>query len=301
MATQLEDTALAVKEPEQLTAKEVRAQVNLVQDVMKAVMQNGTHYGKIPGCGDKPTLLKPGAEKLASTFRLAISPEVEDMSTKDAIRYRIRAMISHQVSGAFLGAGVGECSSNEEKYCWRNAVCQEEYADTPEDRRRIKYKSSYGKVQKVNQVRTNPADLANTVLKMAKKRALVDGILTVCGASDIFTQDIEDMPEELLHADKPKAQQPIQAPVQATQPEGPEPVCGKCGGPLKYIPDGIAKSGKNAGKPYTAFWICSNDKWSIKDSEWKKVATASVPEPMPEYSDGSDPDPFMEREPGMEG
>jgi len=74
MATEREALEI-VHEPEQLTAKEVRAQVNLVQEVMKAVMQNGTHYGKIPGCGDKPTLLKPGAEKLASTFRLAINPE----------------------------------------------------------------------------------------------------------------------------------------------------------------------------------------------------------------------------------
>ena len=206
-AAQLEETAVAIREPEQLTAKEVRAQVNLVQEVMKAVMQKGTHYGTIPGCGDKPTLLKPGAEKLASTFRLAISPEVEDLSTKDMCRYRIRAMITHQVTGQFLGAGVGECSGLEEKYYWRNAVCDEEYNDTPEDRRRIKYKKSYDKISKLKQVRTNQADVANTVLKICKKRALVDGILTVTGASDIFTQDIEDMPEELLDHPKPKATQ----------------------------------------------------------------------------------------------
>jgi hypothetical protein len=41
----------------------------------------------------------------------------------------------------------------------------------------------------------NPADYYNTVLKMAKKRAHVDAILTATAASDIFTQDIEDMPE----------------------------------------------------------------------------------------------------------
>jgi len=39
---------------------------------------------------------------------------------------------------------------------------------------------------------TNPADQFNTVLKMAKKRAHVDAVLTVTAASDIFTQDIED-------------------------------------------------------------------------------------------------------------
>ena len=30
---------------------------------MGAAMKDGEHFGKIPGCGDKPTLLKPGAEK----------------------------------------------------------------------------------------------------------------------------------------------------------------------------------------------------------------------------------------------
>ena len=38
------------------------------------------------------------------------------------------------------------------------------------------------------------ADTYNTVLKMAKKRAQVDATLTVVGASDILTQDLEDLP-----------------------------------------------------------------------------------------------------------
>jgi hypothetical protein len=40
----------------------------------------------------------------------------------------------------------------------------------------------------------NPADYFNTCLKMAKKRALVDAVLTSTAASDIFTQDIEEDP-----------------------------------------------------------------------------------------------------------
>ena len=39
----------------------------------------------------------------------------------------------------------------------------------------------------------NPADHYNTVLKMAKKRALVDAVLTSTAASDIFTQDLEEI------------------------------------------------------------------------------------------------------------
>jgi len=288
--------SVTIHEPEQLTAKDIRAQVNLVQEVMKAVMQTGTHYGKIPGCGDKPTLLKPGAEKLASTFRLAINPEIEDMSTKDMIRYRIRAQISHQISGAFLGAGVGECSSNEEKYCWRNAVCQEEFDQTPEDRRRMKWKRSYNKTECVQQVRTNPADLANTILKMAKKRALVDGILTVCGASDIFTQDIEDMPEELREK---KTEE------QGQQTAGPQ--CPICKGSMNLIPAGVSKTKKDKeGNPlkYGAFWKCTakDCKGNMRDSDWKKQSAPQQQE-MGTYSD-HEPEPDLSglpRDPGQEG
>jgi hypothetical protein len=47
------------------------------------------------------------------------------------------------------------------------------------------------------QVRTVPDDLGNTVLKMAKKRAQIDMTLTALGVSDLFNQDIEDLPAEL--------------------------------------------------------------------------------------------------------
>lgn len=39
----------------------------------------------------------------------------------------------------------------------------------------------------------DPYNIDNTVLKMAKKRALVDAALLVASLSDIFTQDLEDM------------------------------------------------------------------------------------------------------------
>lgn len=190
---------LTVIENQPLTAAQVRTQVNTIQEIMKAVMKPGTHYGTVPGCGDKPTLLKPGAEKLLATFRIAVDPSVEDMSTHDCFRYRVicRGVLP---SGEIVGAGVGECSTDEEKYKWRSAVCDEEFNATQEDRRRNQWKKGgYGKpAYQVKQVRTNPADLANTVLKMAKKRAQVDLTLTATGASDIFTQDIEELPPEFL-------------------------------------------------------------------------------------------------------
>ena len=183
-----------------LTAVEIRAQVNLIQEVMKAVMKDGHHYGQIPGAGNKPVLFKAGAEKLLFTFRLSADPEIEDLSTGDVIRYRVRCKV-YDRAGAYLGAGVGECSSDEEKYRWRAAVCKEEFEETPEDRRRMKYaRRRDGGAYRIAQVRTMPADLANTILKMAKKRAQIDAALTVTAASDIFAQDLEDLPEELREA-----------------------------------------------------------------------------------------------------
>jgi hypothetical protein len=191
---------LVVYDVKPLRAVDVRAQVNLIQEVMKSVMQKDQHYGVIPGAGNKPTLFKAGAEKIMSTFRLAADPEVEDMSTELVIRYRVKCKLI-SAAGTFVGAGLGECSSAEEKYAWRGIVSEDEWNATDEADRRTKFRRD----GKVKQVRTNPYDLSNTILKMAKKRALVDAVLTVTGASDIFTQDIEDMPTEVLNQKPPVA------------------------------------------------------------------------------------------------
>ena len=200
------------KQDEALTASEIRAQVNRLQEGLQAVMKKDVHYGTIPGCGDKPALFKPGAEKILSTFRIAIEPIVTDLSTTDESHYRIETRATSMVSGSYLGSGIGEASSNEEKYRWRKAVCDEEFDATPEDRRRIKWSKGQQKAYQTKQVRTNSADIANTVLKMAKKRALVDACLTMTAASDCFTQDIEDMPAELAAniggEQKPSIKQP---------------------------------------------------------------------------------------------
>lgn len=176
----------------QITAGEVRDQVRLIQEVMQSVMKKDTHYGVIPGC-KQPSLYKAGSEVLLTTFRIGTRIRIEDASTADCARYRVIVEGFHQSTGMILGEGVGECSSSEEKYKWRKAVCDAEFDATPEGMRRLKYgNKGGGGYYTVKQVRTEPADQANTVLKMAKKRAQIDFTLTATAASDIFTQDIED-------------------------------------------------------------------------------------------------------------
>jgi hypothetical protein len=210
-----------VQYQEPQTALSIRAQVNLIQEVMQAVMKKEVHYGTIPGT-PKPTLFKPGAEVLCATFRIAPSYRIEDLSTGDVARYRVVCVGTHQATGIVLGEGAGACSSGEEKYKWRKAY-DKEWDATPEDRRRVKHGRDYSN----KQVRTEPADLDNTILKMACKRAQVAMTLNVTAASDIFTQDIEDLPEELRHAEDappPEVKKPqSKSSKTAPQPESSAP------------------------------------------------------------------------------
>lgn len=167
-----------------------------VQQVLKSVMIANTHYGVIPGT-DKPTLYKAGAEVLCMTFRIADEYQVEDLSAAGVNRYRVRCIGRHQQSGVELGSGMGEASTSEEKYRWRKAVCKEEFEATAADMRRTKYGRKQGGFYTTEQVRTESADLANTVLKMACKRAKMAMVLSVTAASDCFAQDLEDLDDTL--------------------------------------------------------------------------------------------------------
>lgn len=173
-----------------MAVADIISHVALVQEVMRAVMKPDVHYGVIPGT-DKPTLYKQGAEVLCMAFRVADSYQVEDLSTADVVRYRVTCTGVHQMNGLVLGTGMGEASSGEEKYKWRKAW-DEEFDATPANLRRIKS----GKY-KTKQVRTEPADLANTILKMANKRAKIAMTINVTACGDMFGQDLEDMDEAL--------------------------------------------------------------------------------------------------------
>jgi hypothetical protein len=191
LQTQQPVGALASQASGRMAVADIISHVALVQEVMRAVMKQDVHYGIIPGTGDKPTLYKQGAEVLCMAFRVADAYVVEDLSTADTVRYRVTCKGIHQTTGVVLGSGMGEASSGEEKYKWRKAF-DDEFNATPENLRRIK-KGKYT----TKQVRTDPADLANTVLKMANKRAKVAMTINVTACGDMFGQDLEDMDEAL--------------------------------------------------------------------------------------------------------
>ena len=188
-----EQTALATRQPTELTVDQLVAQADLVHSAMDRAMKPNQHYGVIPGTG-KPSLLKPGAEKLGFLFRLAPRYEISMSNMERGHReYRVICSLHHMPTENYSGAGVGSCSTMETKFRYRWQGGQ-----------RVEY--------------DNPADYYNTVLKMAKKRAHVDAILTATAASDCFTQDVEDTQREKQRPapqrreeDTPPTAEPLQA------------------------------------------------------------------------------------------
>lgn len=192
----------------QMPVAVLKEQVQIIQQLLDGVMKKGVHYDAIPGTGKyengkyiegKPVLLKAGVEKINMVCRIGSDPEIDRESDGFDTHFHIKARMFDIRTGNTLGYGVGEGSTNESKWAWRKAVCHEEYEATLETHRRIHWQKKYKKnfkdpdeFESVEQVRQNPADIINTVLKMAVKRAEVDGCRKVTACSDVFDQDLDE-------------------------------------------------------------------------------------------------------------
>lgn len=210
-----------LRTPGPLEFRDIRKNTQLVKKALQEVMVEKVDYGKIPGCGDKPGLFKPGAEKLMLMFKLGAFPETKNESdSNDVMKYVTRTKIVHLPTGIELCVGLGCASTDEEKYKWRRAVSEAEWEATPDERRRLKY---LREGDPTKQVRTNPADIENTVLKMSKKRSVVDAVIMATAATDIFNQGEDDIIIDIeeSRAAQPKKLQTKEPQKVHTQPELP--------------------------------------------------------------------------------
>ena len=175
------------------TAADVVSAHKAVTALIQEALVDGEDYGLIPGT-KRPTLLKPGAERLTIAFGAhaefeIVQQEVDhDRPVKwskrswewgqkrgekiwstvvgeslGLYRYVIRCRLIRP-DGRVIGEGMGTCCSLESKYVDR------------------------------------PRETENTILKMAKKRAHVDAVLSMAGLSDRFTQDVEETVDAVVPA-----------------------------------------------------------------------------------------------------
>jgi len=197
-----------------VNADELVARLAVIREAQEKAMVKDVDYGVIPGT-DKPTLYKPGSEKLGVLFQLDVQLENEKTwGPGDHLTVMSRATVFHAPTGSRLGYGEGLCTTRERKYavrkleracpaCGKAAVIKgkAEYGGgwlcwKKRDGCGAKYQDGDPDIegQEVGEIE-NPdlPDLWNTVVKMAEKRARVDAVLAVTGASALFTQDAEDM------------------------------------------------------------------------------------------------------------
>ena len=261
--------------PETLTR-----QLTLLQQVMRRVMQEGEHYGIIPGC-QKPSLLKPGAEKLSMTFRLSPAYEIVQVNGDYGHReYQVICTLTHIPTGQVFGQGVGVCSTMESQYRYRGGEkiptgrpVPQEYWNTRDVN--LIGGPGYGtakvgnawQVVRIGEKMENPdiANEYNTVLKMAKKRAHVDAVLTATAASDIFTQDMEDRKEP---PEGPAERLPISEP----QKRAPaKPASGEQITSTFFVRDVASKDGETKGKAWTVYHIVADDGAGTKYGTFSKT------------------------------
>lgn len=205
--------------------RQAKARRGALVEFVQSLMTVDHDYGKVPGTGDKPTLLKPGAEKLVTFFGLApvfvperVTENFGDDGSEPLFFYRYRCELYR--NGVLVGSGIGSCNSRESKYRYRNsdrkcpncgaaAITRSKYP--PRNNQSAKpgwycYTKKGGcgaefadgdpaiERQETGKV-PNPdvADQVNTIDKMAQKRALIAATLIAVNASEFFTQDVEDM------------------------------------------------------------------------------------------------------------
>ena len=203
--------------PAERSVQEMLQQMKNIQELMAKGMHKDEHYGVIPGTGNKPTLLKPGAEKLCLMFRLSpnYSQDREREPGTSHLTVWSTCTLIHIPTGSIYGTGSGMCSTHESKYAYRRGsrTCP----NCSKHETIIKGRAEFGggwlcfgkkggcgakfpdgdqriESQQVDRVANDDLpDSWNTVMKMADKRALVAACLNATAASDIFTQDLEDL------------------------------------------------------------------------------------------------------------
>jgi hypothetical protein len=210
--------------------KEDTEQRVILAEYVEHHMTEGVDYGAIPGTPQeveifvggkkkkmrKNNLLKPGAEKLLDLFRCRAEYEFlsRDVDRETGLySYEIRCKAVNRETGTVLNEGLGSASSYESKHRYRNSerVCPQ--CGKPNIRKSKPPKEGWYCWDKTGgcganfpkddpdildqeigkMVNPDLADVANTVLKMAKKRAQVDCAIALARVSDIFAQDVEDL------------------------------------------------------------------------------------------------------------
>lgn len=294
-----------------LTVKQFTTREKLLRE-LKELLVEGVDYGVIPGTDkNKPTLLLPGAQKLCTFFGYVPHYEVRQIEEWTPDKYG-EPLFYYDFTCVLLkdrqevGEGRGSCNNWEVKYRYRigKRVCPscgvaaliEGKQWKPSDPKQwvcfdkkggCKAKFDIADERITSQVvgrvaNADFADVINTVQKMGQKRAYIAATLSATGASQYFTQDLEDV--DLPHASGRDAEPP-HSPAEPPAPDAPpaSTATGQSAKPTKPKPDDVpaevmdmwrragAERGKETGGWARIFEECRTTLWELVGEDGQKV------------------------------
>ncbi len=156
-----------------MSQEDIEARINKIHWIKESLMKEGIHYGYTPidkegNTTEKPSLYQPGAQMLNIIFQHAPSyqRQIERWEPDEGrviFLFNLDCTLTHYPTGMVVGAGMGGASTGESR--WR---------DKP------------------------PLQAYNSVMKIGAKRSYIAATVSCVGVSEIFTQDLEDLGDDLL-------------------------------------------------------------------------------------------------------
>jgi len=182
--------------------KKKMGQIHAFQEFVRQNLVKGKDYGIIKGVSDKPCLFKSGAEKIIKLLDLADTWEFVERVEQwpeggiPFFNYTIKVKLVSLLSDQVVSEGIGSANSRESKFRYRWVPKK----DVPtgvslDDLPTRKRTGRYGEYAQYRVENEDIASLQNSILKMAKKRSMVDSALSVGRLSNLYTADLEDAEE----------------------------------------------------------------------------------------------------------
>ena len=231
---------------------EAKAKFELVREYTAKCLTKEIDYGKVSGVA-KPSLLKPGAEKICSLFGLTPKFTCVDKimnwngegNPDDEPFFYFEYRCDLYRGGEFVASCDASCNSWEKKYRYRKGelICPNcgkplrksknndgFYCWAKQGGCGATFTANDPRItnQKVGDVKNfDTAEQVNTFQKMAQKRAYVGATLIACNLSEYYTQDVEDMshnsitvePEFVPEIPEAEYSTPVQQQQPVTQPQ----------------------------------------------------------------------------------
>lgn len=266
----------------------------------KSILKKDMDYGVIPWV-NKPSLLKPWAEKLRVAYGLGVEiTRTGDTLSLDKDFYDVN-YIATVTDKYWRTLAQCEWSANtmEDKYRYQRVMTDKKPTKEDADKlkamklgRWSKYWNDWVRMEKAEA--KNRLSLKNTIQKMAQKRAFVGAMLIATWASEFFTQDVEDMNiwgAEVVEVKQEETKQEVKEEKKRfNQPElknleNDKEYINKFATPQELIEDIKKRYRVSKTKESDIEDIRTDNYWVVEEKDPKQIAEEKMAEPLEEEVD----------------